>query len=245
MIGRAADLVAVTGASVLLTIAVAAPVLHAPGERIFGRETVGRHHDPFTVMAQSRLPLADIVHTIYVQPLTDIPGALLERAAGPVAAYNWLVLLTFPLSAAAAYLLARHLALTPAAAAIAAMAFAFSPFHLAHAAYHPQVAQTQWIPLYLLLLWRCLDEGTVAAMALLALSIAGVTLSNFYGGLIAAVMTPVAVPAYWFFASSSRDHRRHAGSRRRLRRRLRLARSARRDRQPGGVRVRSPGSVPL
>jgi hypothetical protein len=30
-----------------------------------------------------------------------------------VAACNWLVLLSFPLSAAAAYLLARHLALSP------------------------------------------------------------------------------------------------------------------------------------
>ncbi len=79
-----------------------------------------------------------------------------------MAAYNWLVLLSFPLSAAAAYLLARHLALSPAGALLAALLFAFSPFHLAHAAYHPHIAQTQWLPLYLLALWRCLDEATLA-----------------------------------------------------------------------------------
>ena len=79
--------------------------------------------------------------------MTDLPGALLARVAGPVAAYNWLILLSFPLSAAAGYLLARHLGLAGRARAVAALAFAFSPFHLAHAAYHPHIAQTQWIPL--------------------------------------------------------------------------------------------------
>src|SRR6185436_11773214 len=123
----------------------------------------------------------------------------LARAAGPVAAYNWLVLLTFPLSAVAAYLLARDLALSPASAAFAAIVFAFSPFHLAHAAYHPQIAQTQWMPLYFLALWRCLDDSTPAAIGFLAIAAVGVTLSNFYGGLIAAVLTPVAVIAYWLF----------------------------------------------
>ncbi len=114
-----------------------------------------------------------------------------------MAAYNWLVLLSFPLSAAAAYLLARHLALSPAGATVAAMAYAFSPFHLAHAAYHPHIAQTQWVPLYLLALWRCLDDASPAAVGFLGAATMAVTLSNFYGGLIAAVITPVAVAAYW------------------------------------------------
>src|SRR3982751_3896872 len=180
---------------------IAAPVLRAPSERVFGMEIVGRHHDPFTTMEQFARP---IVLGAYSQPVTDITGAMIARIAGGPAAYNWLVLLTFPLSAAAAYLLARHLALSPAGATVAALAFAFSPFHLAHAAYHPHIAQTQWIPLYLFALWRCLDGSTPSAIALLAMSI-------FYGGLIAAVMTPVAIPAYWFFKS-----RYEPGSRRRL-----------------------------
>jgi hypothetical protein len=40
-----------------------------------------------------------------------------------------------------------------------------------------------------------------AAVGVLAVSIVGVTLSNFYGGLIAAVITPAAVAAYWFFTA--------------------------------------------
>jgi hypothetical protein len=159
-------------------------------------EIVGRHYDPFTVMAQLERPIAI---GVYSQPVTDITGALIARLSGGVAAYNWLVLLSFPLSAAAAYFLARHLALSPSGAAVAAMAYAFSPFHLAHAAYHAHIAQTQWLPLYLLALWRCLDDASPMAVGFLGAATMAVTLSNFYGGLIAAVLTPVAVAAYWLF----------------------------------------------
>ncbi|MEO5898363.1 MAG: hypothetical protein ABIS06_21960, partial [Vicinamibacterales bacterium] len=87
-------------------------------------------------------------------------------------------------------------------AILAAFAFAFSPFHLAQAAYHPHIAQTQWLPVYLLALWRCLDDARPASVGVLAVSVTAVVLSNFYGGLIAAVITPVAITAYWYFTSS-------------------------------------------
>lgn len=198
MSARAAEAAGVAALAFVLAVALAAPVLQAPSERVFGRESVGRHHDPFTAMGQFGRPLA---FGVYTQPLTDVPGALLSRVSTPVAAYNWLVLLTFPLSAAAAYVLGRHLRLGPAGAGFAAMAFAFSPFHLAQAAYHPHIAQTQWLPLYLFALWRSLERPKPAALVLLAVSAAGVTLSNFYGGLIAAVITPAAMAAYWFFVT--------------------------------------------
>lgn len=157
-------------------------------------ELVGRHHDPFTVMQQFEHP---ITFGMYSQPVTDMTGALLARVFGGVAAYNWVVLLSFPLAAAAAYLLARHLTLTAAGATVAAMAYAFSPFHLAQAAYHPHIAQIQWLPFYLLALWRCLDAPTLAAVSVLGIATLAVTLSNFYGGLIAAAITPVALGVYW------------------------------------------------
>ncbi len=171
-----------------------AAVLSAPSERMFGMEIVGRHHDPFTVMQQFERPIS---LGVYWQPVTDISGALIARVTGPIAAYNALILFSFPLAALTAFLLARHLALSRTAATIAALAFAFSPFHIAHAAYHPHIAQIQWLPLYLLALWRCLDAPTPAALGFLGLATVAVTLSNFYGGLIAAVITPVAVAAYW------------------------------------------------
>lgn len=194
MSGRLAEVLAVSAMATLVTVAIAAPVLRAPSERVFGMELVGRHHDPFTVMQQFEQP---ITFGTYSQPVTDMTGALLARVFGGVAAYNLVVLLSFPFAAAAAYLLARHLTLSAAGATVAAMAYAFSPFHLAQAAYHPHIAQIQWLPLYLLALWRCLDAATPAAVAFLGIATVAVTLSNFYGGLIAAAITPVAVAAYW------------------------------------------------
>lgn len=189
---------AVAALALVVTVMIAAPVLLAPSERIFGREMVGRNHDPFTVMQQYRGPIS---LGVYTQPVTDVAGALLARVMHPVTAYNLLTLLSFPFSAAAAYLLGRHFALSPVGAAIAGTAYAFSPFHLAHAAYHVHIAQTQWVPLYLLALFRCLDKPTPRAVGLLAVAAGCVTLSNFYGGLIAAVITPVAIAAYWLTES--------------------------------------------
>jgi hypothetical protein len=202
---RLADLLAVTAIATVIAAVMGAAVLGAPAERIFGMEIVGRHHDPFTVMQQFEQPIR---LGMYSQPLTDLTGALLARVTGPVAAYNVLILLSFPFAALSAYLLARHLALSRAASMLAALAFAFSPFHLAHAAYHPHIAQIQWLPLYLLALWRCLDAATPRAVAFLGLATLAVTLSNFYGGLIAAVITPAAVAAYWLVMRPA--HRRPA-----------------------------------
>jgi len=192
--GRVAEVVAVSALATIVTVVIAAAVLRSPSERVFGMEIVGRHYDPFAVMEQFGRPISV---GVYSQPVTDIAGALLARISGAVAAYNWLVLLSFPLSAAAAYLLARYLALSPAGATVAAIAYAFSPFHVAHAAYHPHIAQTQWLPLYLLALWRCLDDASPVAVGFLGAATMALTLSNFYAGLIAAVITPVAVAAYW------------------------------------------------
>jgi len=194
--GRGTEVVTIAALAAIVILAIAAPVVRAPSERLFGMEIVGRHHDPFTVMAQFERPIAI---GVYSQPVTDVTGTLLARAAGAVAAYNWLVLLSFPLAAVTAYLLARYLQLSPVGSGVAALAYAFSPFHLAHAAYHPHVAQIQWIPLYLLALWRCLDRATPAAVAFLGAATIAVTLSNFYGGLIAAVITLPAIAGHWLF----------------------------------------------
>jgi len=206
---HAVEALAAAAAALLVTLVIAAPVVRAPSDRIFGADIVGWHHDPFTVMQQFARPAS---LGVYAQPVTDLTGAAIARVTGAVAAYNWLVLLSFPLSAAAAYLLARHLRLPPAGALLAALLFAFSPFHVAHAAYHPHIAQTQWLPLYLLALWRCMDEATMPAVTFLIVATVAVTLSNFYGGLIAAVITPIAIAVYWFVRSRAAPRAlRHLG----------------------------------
>lgn len=200
---RARETALVTALALLVTMAIAAPVIEAPSRRIFGAALVGHHHDPFTFMQQIAGRLA---RGVYLQPATDVPAAVIARATGAVAAYNWIVLLTFPLSAATAFLLARHLGIASAWSAAAAMLFAFSPFHLAHAAYHPHIAQTQWIPLYLLVLWRAVDAPARGSVIALVLVTAGAVMSNFYGGLILMVITPAALAAYWLWRAQDRPN---------------------------------------
>jgi hypothetical protein len=191
--GAALALAAALGATLLM----AAPVVLAPGERLFGSgETLGRedpNRDALIVIEQFR---AGRVPNPYLQPLTDLPGRVLSRLFGPVAAYNVLILATFPLSAAAAYLLARRVVGSHLGAMVAGLAYAFLPFHVTQAAGHPHVAQTQWLPLYLLALWRCVDDPDLPRAALLLASAAAVALSDFYGGFIAAVLSPLALLAY-------------------------------------------------
>jgi hypothetical protein len=186
------DLVACGAVALLLTLALAAPVLRSPATRLFGPEIVGRHHDPFTVMSQYQL---GAVPWPYLQPATDLPGFVLARLAGPVRAYNALLLVTFPLAAVLAFAHARHLIGSRSGAMFAALLFAFSPFHLAHAAYHVHIAQVQWVPLAFLALWRLVDRPSVGRAALLGLAVLLAAASSFYLGFIVAVMLPIAALA--------------------------------------------------
>ena len=180
--------------STVVTAAIALPVLLHPQTMIFGVETVGRHYDPFVVMQQFALGGA---RGIARQPLVDDLGAWLARGVGPVAAYNVIVLATFPAAAAATYALARFLTGVHRSSLVAALAFAFAPVHVAHAAYHPHIAQVQWIPLYLLALFAAIDRPSSRRLAWLAAAVTALVLSNFYGALIGAVVTPAAMAAYW------------------------------------------------
>jgi hypothetical protein len=184
----------VFGIATLLTIVIAWPVVRAPTQMIYGREIAGRHYDAYTVIEQFGQALP--ARGLGAQPATDLVGWLLARVLPAVAAYNVIVLLTFPLTAAATYLLARHLLASHGAAAIAAMFFAFAPLRLVHAAYHPHIVQTQWLPLYLLSLFALIDRPTWWRATGVAVSCAGLTLSNYYAGLIGAAITPVAIVAY-------------------------------------------------
>ena len=200
--GKAA--VATLCAGLALTLAMAWPVARAPAERVYGHEVDGRHHDPYTVMWQFEhgppaLP--------YRQPLVDDVGGWLAKAAGPVVAFNAIVLASFPLTALATFALARYLRLSSGAAIMVALAFAFAPPHLAHAAYHPHIAQTQWIPLYFLALWAAHDRASRARLALVVLAGAALALSNFYAAFIAAVLTPAALAASWLADRSRRRAR--------------------------------------
>src|SRR5262245_28103063 len=90
----------------LITVVMAWPVIVHPATMIFGREIVGRHADPYATIFEIG---HDTPTNGTLQPLSDGAGWLLSRALPPIAAYNLLTLLSFPLAALTAYWLARYL----------------------------------------------------------------------------------------------------------------------------------------
>ena len=202
-IARGQELSAAFGAGLVFVLALmatafmAVPVILSPSERIFGSGEILSREDPnrdaLVVIDQFR---TGRVPPPYLQPLTDLPGRALARLVGPVAAYNLMVLLTFPLAAATAYLLARYVLLSHLAALVAGLAYAFLPFHVMQAGGHPHIAQTQWLPLFLLALWAHIDRPDLSRAILLTAAIAVASLADFYAGLIAAALSPVALLAY-------------------------------------------------
>jgi hypothetical protein len=81
-----------------------------------------------------------------VQILMALPVSLL---AGPVFAYNFVLLLTFFLAGLGMYLWIRRLTGRTDAALLAGTAYAFLPFHFAHFLIgHLNLASIQWFPFY-------------------------------------------------------------------------------------------------
>ena len=178
-------------------------------------EIVGRHHDPFTVMEQFERPIAV---GVYSQPVTDITGALLARLS-----VRW-----------------------PRTTGWSFSAFPCRPrprtcWRVIWRSRRRARRSRRWPTRSPRSIWRtppitrtsrrhsgcrctCSRCGVVSTtprrrrLAFLAPRRSAVTLSNFYGGLIAAVITPVAVAAYWLVARRARHaiaapaghHRRRA-----------------------------------
>jgi hypothetical protein len=188
------------GLATLLTLVIAWPVVLHPTQLIYGREIVGRHPDTYSVIQQfgeADSPGAS------PELLTDLPGWLLGRVLHPVAAFNLLLLLSFPMAAMAAYALARYIARSHLAGLVAGLAFAFSPARLAHAAYHPHLTQIGWLPLYFLALVALVNRRSLPHVLGLAAAAIGLAFSSLYGALFAAVMSPIVVVAFWTVRSDA------------------------------------------
>ncbi len=177
-----------------LTLLIAWPVVVAPNEVIFGHEILGRQPDAYALIHQfgGGAPAG-----YYGQPLTDFLGRSLATIVSPVFAFNLVVLLTFPLTAMATYAFARYLFDSHAGALVAGLAFAFAPMHLAQAAYHADLAQLQWLPLFFLALVALVDRVTVLRVVAFAAATLCLIFSSYYWALVGALLAPVALTAFW------------------------------------------------
>lgn len=115
----------------------------------------------------------------------------LQTLCGPVAAHNWLVLLSFVLSALGVYALARELGAAAPGAVVASVAFSLCPYRVAHSVGHLNLLSTQWIPFTLWALLRLKRSPGVGYAALATVFAVVAALSSWYYGVFVAV---AAVP---------------------------------------------------
>ncbi len=116
--------------------------------------------------------------------LLSIP---LQTVGGPVAAHNWLMFLSFPLTAVGVYGFARELGSPRPGAMFAGVVFSCCPYRIAHTVGHLNLASTQWIPLSLWAILRLRRRPTVGHMVLSAAFVLMAALSSWYYGLLVAV----------------------------------------------------------
>jgi hypothetical protein len=171
---RARETVRVALVFTLLTIAMTWP------QAAYLRTHIGAHFDSYFSLWRlswiaHQLPGAptELFHgnIFYPQPLTLalsdpilLPGLiaapLLWVGVSAVTAYNLLILASFVLSGVTAWLLARHLTGSSAAAYLAGIIFAFAPYRFEHY-FHLEILWGFWLPIALLLLHRATERGSV------------------------------------------------------------------------------------
>jgi hypothetical protein len=119
----------------------------------------------------------------------------LQALCGPIAAHNWLVLLSFALSAVGVYALARELGAAVPGAIAAGVAFSLCPYRVAHSVGHLNLVSTQWIPLTLWALLRLRRSPGIGYAALTTVFAVLAALSSWYYAIFVAV---AAVPVLAF-----------------------------------------------
>ncbi len=129
---------------------------------------------------------------------TGVLMAPVTLTAGPIAAYNLAVLLSFVLGGLFTYLLTYHLTRHHIASIAAGGLFVLAPFHFGRLL-DGQLEHTsiQWLPLYMYLLVRTAEHGGNIRIGVLALCLVFITLSSWYYGVYLALLSVIYALLVW------------------------------------------------
>ena len=129
------------------------------------------------------------------QEWTPVPGllALPFQVLGPLYAYNLNYLVAYLLTGLFTYLLALRLCRNRAGALLAALAFTFCEYHVLKAHFHGQPGQAhqQFIPLYLLFLFRFFESNKIRDAAACGLCVVLATFCSGYQLVFLLLLTPI------------------------------------------------------
>ena len=125
---------------------------------------------------------AETTTGLFHMPIVNTVGKGLAILFNEVFAFNFSILVSFPLAGLAMYLLAFYLTRDRRAAALAGFIFAFAPLHHRYAFEWLGMAQWHWLPLYVLALLK-LDKTKTVKWGLLTGLLFSITfIENYYFG---------------------------------------------------------------
>lgn len=132
-----------------------------------------------------------------------LPGVPISAIFGPIAGYNFAMLLTFALSGFFMYLFVRSLTKSDLAGVLAGTLFAFSPYRMAHfLAGHLNLSGTEWFPLYFWGLYSLLCPGEKIRwgyVLLTGLSLAAIAFTSMYYLYMTLLISAIFVVTYLLF----------------------------------------------
>lgn len=160
------------------------------------------HRSPFFVPQLNYPEGWSLAHTEIV-PSVLVLGMPVHLLAGPIAAYNVSLLLTFVLSGFFTYLWIRDVSGSGLAGLAAGTVFAFAPYHMAHfLGGHLNLASTMWFPIYLWGFFGWLgDEARRTKHVLLAgIGLGLIALTSMYYFYMTVVVSAVVAVAWLLWA---------------------------------------------
>lgn len=134
------------------------------------------HKIPMDFMNTIAYPFGITTTIVPVYPLWGLLAKYLTIFTNEIFAYNSLLLLSFPLSMLTMYMLMFYLSRNMLVSIFSALIYSFCPFHFVRVWQHLGTAQIQWMPLYILALFRLHEKPSFKFSLFLALAL----ILNYY-----------------------------------------------------------------
>jgi hypothetical protein len=165
-------------------------------------------HLPVNLVSMVAVPFGLRQNVYFQDPLSSLTLRGFSIISTDTIAYNVFLLFCFFFSAVAMYYLARKLTGSRAAAAVAGLTFAFSPYMLVQGKEHLGLLTVVWLPVFFYFLLRAWKERSGRMYVFCGLAFAVMTLFNYQYGLIGGAMAIIFVVSVWLLGKPWRTKRR-------------------------------------
>ncbi|MCL5075728.1 MAG: YfhO family protein [Chloroflexi bacterium] len=145
------------------------------------------NHLPFSFCPLVASPFG--INIVALEWFTLYPEIALAILTNEVFAFDFMVLISFPLSAMIMYYLCYHITKNKAASLVAGVIYSFSNYHIWRTFAWVPLASVQWIPLYFLFLLKLHGQRTYRNAIIAALLYTFILLSSYINGYIVAIGT--------------------------------------------------------